>query len=205
MKIQRLSRRFCILKGLTVFGCLILFFTETSVIDVRAQNAEKTISLAYLRKPQLNLKDVKVGQNSRKFDESFDEDEDWLKRLSFNLENISGKPIVFLTVNVNFPETRSTGPMMSFPINFGQRPGSIHRQQKPLLLKRKEVLEVQLSESYENIVKFISERQPIGTIGKVELEIFFIVFEDGIAWNAGSFMKQDPDNPNRYTPIEDSE
>ena len=202
MKIQRLIKRFCFFKGVMVLGCLILLNAETSIIEVNAQTAGKTISLAYSRKPQLNFKDVKVGQNSIKFNESFNEDEDWLKRLSFNLENISGKPIVFLTVDVNFPETRSTGPMMAYPISFGQRPGSIHRQQKPLLLKPKEVLEVHLSERYESLIKFINERQPIGTLGKIELVINFIVFENGIAWNTGDFMKQDPDNPNRYTPIE---
>jgi hypothetical protein len=43
--------------------------------------------------------------------------------------------------------------------------------------------------------------QPIELIQKVELEIGFIIFEDKTDWTAGSFLRQDPNNPDRYNPI----
>jgi hypothetical protein len=171
---------------------------------VKAQDNEKTISLAYAGKPILEFSELKTGQKSRKFGESFSEDDDWLKKLSFKLKNISDKPIVYLSVNVNFPETRLTGNLMSYPVSFGQRPDSKYKQHnKAMTLIHGETLEVSLDKEKDRIYKYLSERQPIELIQKVELEVYFVIFEDKTAWVAGAFQRQDPNNPDRYVPIED--
>jgi hypothetical protein len=109
--------------------------------------------------------------------------------------------IVYLRVNVNFPETRATGNLMSYGVSFGQRPGSKLKQTNPpILLKKGETLDVFLEKEKEKIYKFINERQPIESIKKVELEISFIIFEDKTAWSVGTFKRQDPENSDRYNP-----
>ena len=65
-----------------------------------------------------------------------------------------------------------------------------------------ETLEVSLEKEKDRIYKFVNARQPIVSIQKVELEIGFIIFEDKTAWTAGTFLRQDPNNPDRYNPIE---
>lgn len=207
MKHQNLLGSFGLLAMAIVLGYLIGLGVNTWTREVQAQDklqeAEKVVKLAYSRKPQLKISNLKTGQKAREFDESFVEAEDWLKNLSFQLENVSGKSIVHLVVNINFPETKATGSMMSYGITFGQRPGSkIRHKPEPMLLKPNEILEVSLNNEYEKIVKFINSRQSIGSIREAQLEIDFIVFEDKIAWSSGSFMRQDPSNPNRYIPLE---
>ncbi len=188
---------------LSVVLCsLIGLNIKNSIIKVQAQSEKKTIKLARTINPQLKITEVKVGQQERKFNESFDAESDWVKHLSLNLENISGKPIVYLTVNVNFPETRLTGNMMSYPMTFGQRPGSKIKNREPMVLKPDETLQVSLEKEKEKIYKFINGRQPIELIQTVELEIGFIVFEDKTAWAAGTFLRQDTNNPDRYIPAE---
>jgi hypothetical protein len=177
---------------------------KVSLFDAYAQNDKKTVKLAQTGTPQVKFKDLKVAQRDLKLDEDFDAESEWVKNLSFKLENTSDKRIVFLRVNVNFPETRLTGDLMSYPINFGRRPGSkIKTKNPPMLLKPGETLEISLEEEKDRIYKFVNERQPIETIQKVELEIGFIIFEDKTAWSAGTFKQQDPDNPDRYIPIKD--
>lgn len=185
-----------------VAGYLIGLSVENSIVNVQAQSEKKTIKLANTIKPQLKITEVKVKQKDRKFNESFDAESDWVKNLSFKLESISDKPIVYLQANVNFPETRLTGELMSYTVIFGQLPGSEIKNRKPMLLMPGEFLEVSLDKEKDRLYKFVNERQPIESIQKVELEIGFIVFEDKTAWSAGSFTRQDPDNPNRYKPIE---
>lgn len=183
-------------------GWLISFSVRSSGINVYAQSEKKTIKLADTIKPQLKFTEIKVGQQNQKFDESFNADPDWVKNLSFKLESISNKPIVFLQVNVNFPETRSSGNLMSYGLTFGQRPGiKLNQQNNVMLLKAGETLEVNLDKEKDKIYKFVNERQPIESIQKVELEIGFIIFEDKTAWTAGGFLRQDPDNPRKYNPI----
>lgn len=185
-----------------VLGCLIGVAVNNLITDVHAQNEGKVVELSYSSKPQLKFSDAKTGQNERKFGESFSEDEDWIKKLSFKLENVSGKSIVYLEIHVNFPETRTTGNMMSYRMSFGRRPRMpFFQKNEAMNLKSGEILDVALSGEFERISKFVNFRQPIGTIKKIQLGIEFLVFEDGIAWGAGEFYRQDPDNPRRYHPI----
>lgn len=202
MKFQQLSNWLFLLIAATVLGYGIGLFAENSVKNVQAQSEKKTIKLADTIKPQLKLSELKVGQKDRKFDESFDAETEWVKSLSFKLENISGKPIVYLKVNVNFPETRLTGNLMSYGVTFGQFPDSKLKHNEPMLLKPGETLEVSLDKEKDKIYKFVNTRQPIELIQNIQLEIGFIVFEDKTAWTAGSFLRQDPSNPNIYKPIE---
>jgi hypothetical protein len=187
---------------------LIVIFTIAALFSVKgtsvyAQNEKKVIKLANTVKPQLKFTDVKVRQQDRKFDESFNAEAEWVKSLSFKLESISDKPIVYLEVNINFPETRATGNLISYPIRFGQLPNSTLKQlNKPMLLKSGETLEVSLEKEKDRIYKFVNSRQSIESIQKVELEIGFIVFEDKTAWAAGAFLRQDANNPSKYNPIE---
>ncbi len=181
----------------TIFG----FFFAPGVLKVNGQNEKKTITLARSINPQLKITEIKVREQIQTLNESFEAEADWVKDLSFKLENISDKPIVYLRVNVNFPETRATGNLMSYGVAFGQRPGSKLKQTSPLiLLKKGETLDVFLEKEKEKIYKFINERQPVESIKKVELEISFIIFEDKTAWSVGTFMRQDPENPDRYNP-----
>lgn len=192
---------------LSLFVVSVFLFGSTAkgVSAVYAQADKKIIKLSFSMNPQLKFTDVKVGEKTRKLNESFDAESDWVRNLSFNLENISGKSIVFMTVNVNFPETRATGNMLSYQVTFGQRPGSTHKISQPnkqLLLKSNEILEVSLNKEKDKLDKFVTSRQPFELIHTIELEIGFIVFEDKSAWSAGAFMRQDSNNPDVYIPVE---
>lgn len=203
MKSAKLLNWLELLTSAVILGCLVGLGITSSVTTVQAQDKKKVIRLTDTIKPQLKFTDVKVGQQERKLGESFEAESDWVKDLSFKLENISGKQIVYLKVNINFPETRLLGPMMSYGVTFGQHPNSKFKHIKqPMLLKPSEILEVSLDKEKDRIHKFLGNRQPIETIQKVELEIGFIVFEDKTAWAAGTFLRQDANNLERYNPIE---
>jgi hypothetical protein len=203
MKLQKLFGWLGLVTIAVISGYLLGLGINASMTSVNAQSEKKVIKLARTIKPQLKFSDVKVGQQGRKFDENFDSEPEWVKNLSFKLQSISDKPIVFLQVNVNFPETRLTGNLMSYTMMLGRKPDIKFKQHnKPMLLMPGETLEISLDKEKDKISKFISERQPIESIQKVELEIGFIVFEDKTAWVAGGFLRQDPNNPNRYNPIE---
>lgn len=174
--------------------------------EVFAQTNEKNISLGTpsFSEPQVKIKEVKVGEKSRKFDENFKEDSDWLGNTLFQVENVSSKPIIYLRVNIWFPETEASGPVMVYPITFGQRPGSKLQKGDPLLFMPKETLDVSLAAKYDEISRFLIERRSIESIQKIRLEVSFIVFDDSTAWSVGTFMTRDPDNSDRYIPVQAS-
>src|SRR4051812_28020349 len=79
------------------------------------QNRQKVIEKAATLNSPIEITEIKIRQKSIEAGTNFDGDEDWLAALSLNVKNSSDKAIVYLTINFNFPETRSTGDMMSYP------------------------------------------------------------------------------------------
>lgn len=209
MSYKRLSFYFCLMLSAVFLGYLIGVtvrnFTASAQTNTKENTTtdEKVIEEAITINPQAKFTQIKDGEQIRNFNESFNAEVDWLKRLSFQIENISKKSIVHLQIHINFPETKSTGNIMSYLITIGQIPDSkLPTKKKPLLLKDNDKLNISLNDYYDKIVRFIEKRQPISTISKAQLEIGFIVFDDKTAWAAGEFSRQDPDNPNRWIKIE---
>lgn len=193
--------------GLITIASFAVYLLGTGTTPVLSQSNiqidKKIVKEAVTTNHQLKIKDVNLGKKSIELNKQFDSQLDWIKELSFKLENISDKPIAFLQVNVNFPETRLTGNLMSYGITFGQRPDSkLETKNKPMSFKSGEVLKVSLKEEKDRIYNFVEERQPIQTIQQVELEIGFIIFEDKTAWVAGTFLRQDTSDPDKYKPID---
>lgn len=192
--------------GFITLGVVTGFLIGSGItyFNVSAQilGDKKVIKPADTLDPQVKFSGLKVGGRERTLGEKFDAGAEWLKDISFNMQSIADKPIVFLQVNVNFPETRATGNLMSYTMLFGEMPGRKHRGSKPMMLRPNETIEVLLSSEIEKISKFIKERQPIETINQVELEIGFVVFDDKTGWNAGYRVQPDENNPGRYKPID---
>lgn len=167
------------------------------------QDQRKSIKEAYSSNPQVRVTKLKVAGSTQRFNERFDEADDWPRRLSLEIENTSDKPITFLTVNLNFPDTRSSGYMMTYPVELGVRPIVNPRAAagKTMRLMPKEKVQITLDDKYDELERFIKSRHSMNQITNLEVEIGFIVFEDGIAWSAGDFLRPDPYNPRHYINI----
>lgn len=164
------------------------------------QGRGKAIGKTFTRNSVVEFQEIKVLGKPVKFDEPFDGSDEWLPTILFKAKNISNKPIVFLSVNVNFPETRAAvGAMMSYPIEFGQRPGSkLPSRSDPMVLLPTDTLEIKLQDRYPKIKAFIERRLAIKDIRRADLEVGFVIFDDGTGWGAGNFYRQDPSDPDRY-------
>ncbi len=163
------------------------------------QDDRKSVEQAFSSNPQVRVTEMKIGTSVRKFNEEFDESDDWLKKLALEVENIATKPIIHLQINLNFPETKASGNLMSYAIVFGTRPNfRTSVPVKALRLMPGEKLQITLNEQYDNLERFIRTRHSVNQIHKAQVEIGFIIFEDGTAWTAGDFLRPDPNNPKRY-------
>ncbi len=147
-------------------------------------------------KPKEVIKAVKMG-------ESFEGEEHWLKGSSFRLKNHSNKEIVFIDLDLSFPETTSSGNEMAFPLKLGRRPGMPEYDSKePLSVKPGEEVILTVDEdTYARLTRFIEKRQPISSINKVRVGIGFVIFADLTGWDGGSYYRQDPSDPRRFKNI----
>ena len=165
----------------------------------QGQGRERVIEKAFTRNSPVEISEVKVSQKAVEVGKGFDADDDWLNTVFLRIKNSSEKSIVYLEINFNFPETRSTGSMMSYPISFGLRPGSKFPQKHdPIFMMPGDILEVRSDKHYSAMKSFVERRQQMKDIRRAELEIGFVIFADKTAWTAGNFYRQDPNNPDHY-------
>src|SRR6266404_2702123 len=89
---------------------IALRFAITGPLHVRAapQGQRKVVEEAFTVNPQIRVTKLKIANTPRNFKEEFDETDDWPRTLSLEIESIAVKPIVYLEVNLKFPETRSS-------------------------------------------------------------------------------------------------
>jgi len=182
---------------------IALRFAIAGPLHVRAapQGQRKVVEEAFTVNPQIRVTKLKIANTPRNFKEEFDETDDWPRRLSLEIENISAKPIVYLQINLNFPETRLSGNLMSYPIRYGVRPGYTDpSSNQPLRLMPGDKLEISVNDHYEKLERFLRTRHTMNQINKAQLEVGFIIFDDGTAW-AGDFLRPDPTKPGSYVPF----
>lgn len=166
------------------------------------QSSEKVIETI----PPIFNEPIKIvggrrGQQDLKFGQKFTGDKDWLKGAEFTLRNLTGKNIVFVELDVNLPETQSAGAETSFRINLGQIPGLSVPTQTALSLPAGGELTVSIDEKrYGQLTRLVEHRHAIAGINKARVFVGFVVFDDGLAWSAGSFYRQDPTNPKAWLP-----
>lgn len=165
-----------------------------------AQKPLKSVEPAFAFQPQVRFSKIKSGEIERRLKEEFEESDDWPKRLSFEIQSVAAKPIVYIELNLNFPETRTTGNLMSFPIRLGVRPDlNFPRDNEAFRLMPDEKVSISIARQYDKLAEFVERRTPMSTINKIQVEVGFIIFEDGTAW-AGEFLRADPSKPGRYVP-----
>jgi len=141
----------------------------------------------------VEFEEVKVAGKAVRLGEAFDGSDDWLAPVLIKVKNISNKPIVYLAVNVNFPETRPLRAMMSYGIDFGQRPGSrlpTPKNSVPMVLLPGDTLEIPLQDRYPKIKAFVERHWTMKEIHKAELEIGFVIFDDRTGWAGGTFANR---------------
>jgi hypothetical protein len=169
------------------------------------QGRGKAIGKTFTRNSVVEFEEIKAAGKTVKFNERFDGNDDWIPTVRFKAKNISNKSIVYLAVNINFPETRATlGAMMSYPIEFGQKPDSTFPSHgEPMVLLPNDTVEINLQDHYPRIKAFIERRLTLKDIHQADLEVNFVIFDDKTGWSAGNYYRQDPVNPDRYINIGD--
>jgi hypothetical protein len=198
---RRIARKLFVIGMLSI--CLFVF-SRSNMQGAGGQGGQKVIEKAFSRNDVVEFSEIKVSQNAVEPGKSFDADDEWLNKSFVKVKNISGKPIVYLEVTLDFPETKATGSVMSYRVVFGQRPESrLPQRHDPMFMLPGDTLEIPLDKHYTKIKSFVEGRHRITDISKLELGIGFVVFADKTAWTAGNFLRQDPNNPDHYINIGD--
>lgn len=199
-KVSMVTRPFIyvVLLSAAIWGASPILNKSEAVVPNGERSLEKTES--YDNEP-LRIISIKATNKTITLGEKFEGGNDWLKDTSVRVKNISDKDIIYIEIDFNFPETKTSGNEMSYRLKTGHRPGA-HDINPPLLLKRNDEAVLKLDqEKYDQLVRFIGQRHSISAIRKAIIRFGFVIFADGTAWSGGLFHRKDPNNPNRYIPV----
>lgn len=142
----------------------------------------------------IEIDDLRIGNIPISRSKYFDNQQaDWLKDFSFKLKNQTNKKIIFIEVDLDFPETKANGPEMSYRMNFGSvqtdknsKAMNIENSKPSINFTHENDLLVNLRDKYPEIEKFVESRYSMKEINKLLIRFGVIVFDDGTAWNPAS-------------------
>jgi hypothetical protein len=125
--------------------------------------------------------------------------EDWLENLQFSLENKSDRPITYIHLELQFPDTTINGPLMVYDrLSIGIPPGAVgdtSRYGEPLALVPGDAFMFTLSARDLRAIKdFLALRKfQLTDINKAVVQVLYVIFDDGIKWTlGGSYIDRIP-------------
>ena len=170
-----------------------------------AQQSQERLLEKYIhRKEPVRIKAIKRKRGDANVGKKFLDDDDWLKGLSFNLENISGKNITYIQLELEFPRSDDVPPLV-FPIIYGQGPlsdGSLPASTSAPIKPGEEVVLSLSDQVYAALQQVLEGQKYSKSIKHVILDIRAVLFDDGLMWRAGRLMRRDPADPTRWISVD---
>ncbi|HKC62075.1 MAG TPA: hypothetical protein VKB86_00450, partial [Pyrinomonadaceae bacterium] len=194
-------------KGILIFVALAMLLASTTLLAINStaqQDQERLLEKQVHQKEPLRIKAIKGKKGDVLISKKFLDDDDWLKGLTFRLENISDKNIVFVQLEVEFPRTDEVPPLV-FPLQYGAGllPNDSSTANPVTPIRPGEDVVLTLSDaSYEVLQHLWGDMKYPKSIKHAILDIEMVIFDDGIMWQGGRLMKRDPDNPRHWIGIE---
>ncbi|HLL71807.1 MAG TPA: hypothetical protein VK363_10265 [Pyrinomonadaceae bacterium] len=182
---------------------------SASLFAGTAQDKERTISKEMWRTEPVKIKVIKVKGKPVRLNEKFSEDDDWLKEIKVNVENISKKNILYIRIEMLFPRPQGVKnseqtPTYLYPLFYGQMPSPQELAQADgrKQLMPGESVEMALPENEHLHIKTTLERLGYpAEMTKVMLAVGAVVFDDGTMWRADSILHRDPNNPDKWNVV----
>jgi hypothetical protein len=161
---------------------------------------------------ELSVGKVKIAPNAKFSARSLAETsggqvDDWIENLSFTIKNISTKRMIYINVELDFPETGVGRPLMVFnQLALGippQTPAESRSKFEPLALEPDDKITFSFSPDRLRIAKqfLASNHFQLGDLNRMNVRIDDIVFDDGMRWAQGYDYRPNPSVPTGYEQV----
>ncbi len=206
---SKVSLRQKLILFLLVLSMIPVFFATKKIVVVFSQVRDKNkkeISKTTFDPEPIEIVEITSDERKLKLNEKFTQENDWLKDFTIKFKNISGKPIVYVSVVIDFPETDSTGNRIAHFLKYGVNPlARKNTNDEPKLLAPNDTTEVKLtSEKHTKLKNFLAQRNFLADLTKAHLTIMVVHFEDGTYWSAGTMFRPDPNRPGKSIPVDEN-
>jgi hypothetical protein len=167
------------------------------------QGQERLLEKQVHQKEPLRIKAIKGKKGDVLISKKFQDGNDWLNGLTFQLENISDKNITFVQLEVEFPRSDSVPPLV-FPLEYGTglSPNDpIPANPVPPIRPGEDVVLSITDAHYEPLQGLLGDMKYSKSVKHAILDIRTVIFDDGVMWRAGRLMKRDPNDARKWIGI----
>ncbi|HEX8399429.1 MAG TPA: hypothetical protein VF644_18490 [Pyrinomonadaceae bacterium] len=190
---------------------LAIIFIFSPMFLSKSKEQDKDIKIEYLPSNEpFKIISFDIGGKKVSAKEKFSGADDWVKELTLNTQNTSGKEINYIDIGIFFirPHEQADIPPLHYTIRRGSKKEIL--QEKKLLSEStsessKYGIDISLSE-----MEYNSIRQSLDKLGyprkimEVRIQVEEIGYSDETVWSIGSWYKTDPNNPEQRIPLKKS-
>lgn len=161
--------------------------------------------LKYSKSPNdpLEIFNLKIGNQPIAFGEKFRAGDEWVKDLSFDVRNTSGRTITHFEFSVSMPSSKPQTPGGITPM-FSHGSNTSHPDVPPTVRMAPDEA-VHVTYSDENYKSFQSMRRSIelSVVTELSLRIDILMFDDDTAWSSAGLLRRNPSNPVAWVPFDE--
>ncbi len=185
-------------------GCFILLCASLAHSQSKQRTPSNAARInASLTEP-LRITPFALKTGTNRYGRSSPGNSGWISQPVIQVENISGKAIEYLVIEVSFPSTQGMGAQSPLMLAYGQAPGQKSSSRPAEALQPGARINLTIDRNAGNAVKSgllaSGTRPPSGSLATTKID--GVIFSDQTAWVDGLLHVADPGNPLRWNVVE---
>lgn len=178
--------------------CLVcVAFAEAQQVEARLLKKQK---LPAVEPAPLEFSGLRAGSAAINFDQPFQAGEDWVKGLSFDLKNVSGKTITHFRIGLYLHNPDNQQRAVATMVFHGRNTGMPGVEPSVRVAPGETVHAGYEDKQYESF-KRVRQQIALGKVTEATLSIEMVVFDDDTAWRNGYLMRRDSADPLRWNVV----
>src|SRR5882757_10027917 len=181
---------------ITILSAAILCLIATR--NVNSQKDEIIIETLKSNEP-LKITSFNIGSKKNRSGEKFINSDDWIKTLSIEIQNSSGRKVNHVAIGIFFvrPKGAEDNRMFHYSMLRGNKKSALNRLESGFSLSpsnsRDKGEKIALTDrEYQEIRDSLDQLGYPVKIGSIQIQIEEIVLDDGRLWSLGTWYKLDP-------------
>lgn len=184
-------RSYIAIVAASVFLITILCFVASDSFARAGQGQDRILNKRSWSNEPVKIKLVKTKRGAVKLGEKFSDGDDWFKGLRLTIQNLSAKPIAYLSVELLFlrPE-EETGLPLGHTIEYGRHsPRYIGRESEVVVSKEYRpippggLVDITISDQdYDIITSSLAQAGFVAGVKTLDVILGEVIFDDGSSW-----------------------
>jgi hypothetical protein len=207
--LKKFSRRTI---AVTCLGIIVILVIFLPTLGITTQSQERIIekrSTSATPDEPVKITIVKTKKGVVGLGEKFQDDDEWFKGLIIKVENSSGKNITYINIEISFerPQDNDTihEPPLVHSLTYGSRISLTGNpaQFEVNRLVPGETVDLVLSDiKYDRLKTILNKLKYPPSIKHLQMYIGEVIFDDNTSWSAGHMFRRDPNDPEKWIPLE---